>query len=454
MNQTILFSPVGGTDPVSTTNCYDGALLHISRVYRPDKIVMYMSKEMLDYQKEDDRYRYCLKRLDEMQHRQVTYEIIERPELTKVHEFDYFYQDFRSIISSLYKTMDETDTLLLNISSGTPAMKSGLLVLQTLGEFPAKLIQVATPDKHINEHIHKNYDVETLWELDEDNREDFENRCKEISCPTLSKIKKEEIIKKHIKVYDYKAAFDVAEDLPECETERYRELIRMAYYRLLLNFREVKQIEKEQGFICLPIKPQEQSERFEYALNMNIKLIKNEYADFVRSITPIVVDLYELILKKQFDVNLDDYTISIRMPKGKNRKQWDRNKLKGKIGDILNEAFRNKGGFSGKEIYSIHLKALILGLSNDEKLNKLVNEIGKAEEKIRNLAAHEIVSVNDKMIQQYTELNAQGIMNRIKQLFHYTGIPVRDEYWKSYDVMNDMILKKIDMLDDSVITEE
>ena len=67
--------------------------------------------------------------------------------------------------------------------------------------------------------------------------------------------------------------------------------------------------------------------------------------------------------KKQFDVNLDDYTISIRMPKGKNRKQWDRNKLKGKIGDILNEAFRNKGGFSGKEIYSIHLKALILGLS-------------------------------------------------------------------------------------------
>ena len=350
--------------------------------------------------------------------------------------------------------MDETDTLLLNISSGTPAMKSGLLVLQTLGEFPAKLIQVATPDKHINEHIHKNYDVETLWELDEDNREGFENRCKEISCPTLSKIKKEEIIKKHIKVYDYKAALDVAEDLPECETERYRELIRMAYYRLLLNFREVKQIEKEQGFICLPIKPQEQSERFEYALNMNIKLIKNEYADFVRSITPIVVDLYELILKKQFDVNLDDYTISIRMPKGKNRKQWDRNKLKGKIGDILNEAFRNKGGFSGKEIYSIHLKALILGLSNDEKLNKLVNEIGKAEEKIRNLAAHEIVSVNDEMIRQYTELNSQDIMNRIKQLFHYTNIPVRQEYWKSYDAMNDMILKKIDMVDDPVSTGE
>lgn len=100
------------------------------------------------------------------------------------------------------------------------------------------------------------------------------------------------------------------------------------------------------------------------------------------------------------------------------------------------------------------MKALILGLSNDEKLNKLVNEIGKAEEKIRNLAAHEIVSVNDEMIRQYTELNSQDIMNRIKQLFHYTNIPVRQEYWKSYDAMNDMILKKIDMVDDPVSTGE
>lgn len=454
MSQIILFSPVGGTDPISTTNFCDGALLHISRIYRPDKIVMYMSKEMLDYQKEDDRYRYCLKKLDEMQHRQTVYEVIERPELTKVHEFDYFYQDFRSIISSIYRTMDETDTLLLNISSGTPAMKSGLLVLQTLGEFPAKLIQVATPDKHINEHIHKNYDVITLWELDEDNRDDFENRCKEIICPTLLKIKKEEIIKKHIKVYDYKAALDVAEDLPKCETERYRELIRMAYYRLLLNFQEVKRIEREQKISCLPIKAQEQSERFEYALNMNIKLIKNEYADFVRAITPIVVDLYELILKKQFNINLNDYTISINMPKGMSRRQWDGHKVEGKIGDILNEAFHNKGGFKGKEVYSIHLKALILGLSNDEKLNDLVKKIGMVEAKIRNLAAHEIVSVDDKIIQQYTDLNAQEIMKKIRMLFRYTGIPVHEEYWKSYDEMNEMILKKIDMLEDPVLIKE
>ena len=228
----------------------------------------------------------------------------------------------------------------------------------------------------------------------------------------------------------------------------------MAYYRLLLNFREVKRIEREQKISCLPIKAQEQSERFEYALNMNIKLIKNEYADFVRAITPIVVDLYELILKKQFNINLNDYTISINMPKGMSRRQWDCHKVEGKIGDILNEAFHNKGGFKGKEVYSIHLKALILGLSNDEKLNDLVKKIGMVEAKIRNLAAHEIVSVDDKIIQQYTDLNAQEIMKKIRMLFRYTGIPVHEEYWKSYDEMNEMILKKIDMLEDPVLIKE
>ena len=155
MRRKILFTPIGGTDPISSTNVHDGSMLHICRVYKPDKVIMYMSKEMLDYQKEDDRYRYCLDKLATMQKRTMEYEIIKRYDLTEVHEFDYFYQDFREIFEQIYREMEPTDQLLLNVSSGTPAMKRGLLVLQTLGEFPATLIQVATPEKKINEHIHK-----------------------------------------------------------------------------------------------------------------------------------------------------------------------------------------------------------------------------------------------------------------------------------------------------------
>ena len=54
----ILFSPIGGTDPIS--NFRDGAMLHICRIYKPDIVYLYLSKEMCEFQKKDDRYRYCL----------------------------------------------------------------------------------------------------------------------------------------------------------------------------------------------------------------------------------------------------------------------------------------------------------------------------------------------------------------------------------------------------------
>ncbi len=59
----LLFSPVGGTDPIS--NFRDGALLHICRVYQPDIVYLYLSKEMCEAQEKDDRYRFCLRKLQE-----------------------------------------------------------------------------------------------------------------------------------------------------------------------------------------------------------------------------------------------------------------------------------------------------------------------------------------------------------------------------------------------------
>ena len=44
MNQTILFTPVGGTDPISLNNYHDGSILHICRFYKPDKVILYLPK--------------------------------------------------------------------------------------------------------------------------------------------------------------------------------------------------------------------------------------------------------------------------------------------------------------------------------------------------------------------------------------------------------------------------
>ncbi len=443
MNQRILFSPVGGTDPMSMTNCHDGSLIHICRVYKPDKVIMYMSKEVLENQQKDDRYRYCLKNLAKMQGRAVSYEIIERPELTKVHEFDFFYEEFRTIIKNIYHEMDETDELLLNVSSGTPAMKSGLLVLQTLGEFPAKIIQVETPEGKMNEHTHKGYDVELLWELNEDNKEDFENRCKEIFCPTLSKIKKEEIIKKHILVYDYRAALDVAKTMEARDVSKYIDMLEMATKRTLLDMATVDECIKKIGYQCLPVRTSSGRKSFEYALSIDIKLKRSEYADFVRSITPIVVDLFERILKKQCRIDINDYCY-YKTENGCKVRKWSDKKLSGTdVGRVLDEVY--KGGFRGGDISSIHLNEIIKALGGNHHLSKLTEAVRSVESNVRNLAAHQIVSISDSVIKKLTGFSSEKIMDMIKELFAYTDINVKKDYWDSYDQMNEEILKRMNL---------
>lgn len=65
------------------------------------------------------------------------------------------------------------------------------------------------------------------------------------------------------------------------------------------------------------------------------------------------------------------------------------------------------------------------------------------EEKIINTAAHDIVSVTEKRIEERTGFLPEKIIHMIQKLFSYTEIKIKKEYWNSYDSMNNEILKKI-----------
>lgn len=439
MNRTILFSPVGGTDPISSTNMRDGSLLHICRVYRPDRVVLYMSKEILQSHKKDNRYLYCLDQLSQKTGWKYQYEIIERPEMENVQEFDYFYQEFRGLIVELMKTMDDSDTLLLNVSSGTPAMKSGLLVLKTLGEFPCKAIQVATPEKKMNEHIHSGYDVKLLMELNEDNEEKFENRCKEVKCPTLSMIQQENNIKRLIQEYDYYAAMELAKQLPEEETKNYLELLKMASKRVLLDFTSVDQILANNNEFMLPVKDSSIKKFFEYALSLDIKLKRGEYADYIRAISPLLAGLFEKILEKQAGIALKDYCIKSK----EGSWRWNDRKMSGtKVLQVL-ENFCGKNAFRYGDVYSSQLCVLLIELGQDINCKKTVENLRSVESKLRNLAAHQMISVTDISIRKETGFTGEQIMEMIKKAFIYAGMNIKKECWDSYDQMNEVLLSKI-----------
>ena len=128
----VLFLPVGMTDPIRYFR--DGAVLNIIRNYKPDVVFLYMSKGILEYHKKDNRYVYSIEQLKKHIGIDIDIKVIDRPELEDVQLFDSFIGEYTDILSELHKEYPDYQ-VLLNVSSGTPAMKSSLQILSLTLDF-------------------------------------------------------------------------------------------------------------------------------------------------------------------------------------------------------------------------------------------------------------------------------------------------------------------------------
>lgn len=438
----ILFSPVGGTDPIS--NFRDGAMLHICRVYQPDVVYLYLSKEMCEFQEKDDRYRYCLRKLGDRLGKQFGIIEIQKPELEKVQVFDPFMKEYREILNNIQEEYPDSE-LILNVSSGTPAMKSALQFLATIGEIKMQAIQVSTPEGKINPHSEdrENYDVEEYWELNEDNdSEKFKNRCKESGhYYLLDEVRKETIIK-HIKVYDYVAALQIANELTQPLDEETMALLKAANYRMQLNIGEVTNILRLYNVDILPVKIYEQQKIFEYLLGLELKIKKEQYGDFLRAITPVVIELFKISTKLYTGIDWKKYCEQNVKTK---QWKWDLQKIENnkQLKQALDQAYINRGGFAGRDVYSDHLTAIIDEISTDAEIKRMTKEIRDIEKEVRNISAHNLISITEDWVKKYSGYYPMDIYNLLKKYVKKIGWNIKKEAWNSYDTMNEMIIGKI-----------
>lgn len=436
----ILFPPIGGSDPIR--NYHDGSMLHICRNYLPDRVVLYLSGEMYQHHVQDNRYVYCLEELGKKMSHPFEIEVIVRDELTEVQDYEYFYTEFTKCINDIVAQMDEGDELLLNVSSGTPAMKNALIILATLAEFSFQPIQVSTPLKRSNymDENTKKYEVQEQWEFDEDNepQEGDTSRCEEIKSLNLVKLLKVNLLEKHLQAYDYTAALEIARDLKNHISVKATAMIEQANERNQLNTKRVNELAKKIDYQPMPVKNQENCDLLEYVLLLQMKVRRKEYADFIRAITPVVFELFYRVLKRQCHIDIKDYC-----DEKKSGLRWNLEKIKQtEVGDILQKEYAATG-FRGGPVYSSQLKPLILHYSGSEKVNTLVTDLRHAEEKARNKAAHTIVSITNEKIVKWTDYTAEELLVKIQQLTLFV-VPGQDgSIWDSYDRMNEAIMKEI-----------
>lgn len=478
MKKYVLFSPVGGHDPIASY--HDGALLHICRCYRPEIVYLYMSKEMLIRSDYDNRYIGALEKLQEyLDYKIKKIEILKRDDLTEVQLFDVFYSDFENIIDSI-KTQYPDYEILLNISSGTPAMKNTLSIIAALSKNKITALQVSTPNKKENPKFDspEKYDLKEYWKYNEDNTENFNNRCYEFTQENfLARIKKETIVQL-IKAYDYHAAFTLAQDMREFLTDDAFALISAAKERILLNLSGVGQALNNTDYNIFPIQTAgRKREIFEYLLYLQVKQKQGNYADFIRGITPVILNILEVCLESKFNIDIKKYCVKTIKYKGKNYIEENGNiydqknkylikdsndilrfgdlmysisidKLNAdeegiKIKEILEKAFN--GSVEEKNYTSAQIRPILMEKTDDIELKDMLERLRSVESNVRNIAAHQMVSVTDDWIVKKIHMSSNDIMNLLKRLAVKSGINIKSEYWSSYDEMNKMIEEKLNL---------
>ena len=204
----ILISAVGDTDPIR--NFHDGALVHIARKYRPDKIIIVFSERTLE---KKEKINKVILSIDTEYMPEIVYhrQIILNE---NVFVFDTMYEQFDALIQEYYTKEDE---FILNLSSATPQVKSALFVINRLSELNVKAVQVSSPEKDSNAAIRHDSeeDIQALIETNIDNKSDFVDRTIEDTSEKFKQGLMKKTIRDFIQKYDYKASLELTNQLSE-----------------------------------------------------------------------------------------------------------------------------------------------------------------------------------------------------------------------------------------------
>ena len=439
MGKKYLFSPIGNTDPIKYL--YDGSMLHICRYYEPDVVYLYLSKEMAENHKKDNRYVETLNLLGDFLNHKFEVHIIENPDMVEVQQYDVFYDEFRKIISEIEEQKEKEDQLLVNMASGTPGMKSALLIMATLAEYRFLPIQVSTPQKKSNlEHEERDeYDVKANWELNEDNEESAENRCQEVKCLNLMRLLKIDMIKKHLLSYDYHAALAVGKEIKDELNPVAWKWLQSADARAVLDWERMNRVLPENNGIISAVRQENKKKiLFEYLLALDLEVKRGEYADFIRGITPLGVDLLEMVLEQYCQIDIRQYY----MKNAKNGRKWSRGRMEGtEVQEIMNARYSS---FNYKDVYSRHLQLVIEKKCKDDLLKQRTEELVQIEYNVRNIAAHNIVSATPEWVKEQAGRSVEDILWLLKYICEQVKINTRKENWDSYDYMNKRFIEELD----------
>ena len=362
----ILISAVGDTDPIR--NFHDGPLLHIVRVYRPEKIVLVHSERSLT---KHDKLVKALKSIKD-----YSPEIIQDGGVlpdAQVAIFDKMYDT----VSSIVKKYISDDEIILNISSATPQIISAMFAVNRISDFNVTAVQVVTPQHKSNEGLrHDNQeDIDTLIETNLDNQSDYENRTLEDTGSKFSQDLTKRNLKALIDNYDYQGALELL--------KKQKSFSNIKELRKKLT--EISDTIKIQGMPDKIVKAKLLSNQAKSALNSYLNIDRNHKQGNIAEVLIRVKSLVEFILEDY----LNNHFLDVITYKEDGKPFLNASKYP----EILKK-FQEDAKMRGQEYHSgyLSLPAYIGILKFFEPNHDLLKHIYKIQEinQVRNQVAHSL----------------------------------------------------------------
>ncbi|MFZ2231727.1 MAG: type III-A CRISPR-associated CARF protein Csm6 [Lactococcus raffinolactis] len=362
----ILISAVGDTDPIR--NFHDGPLLHIVRVYRPEKIVLVHSERSLT---KHDKLVKALKSIKD-----YSPEIIQDGGVlpdAQVAIFDEMYDT----VSSIVKKYISDDEIILNISSATPQIISAMFAVNRISDFNVTAVQVVTPQHKSNEGLrHDNQeDIDTLIETNLDNQSDYTIRTLEDTGMKFSLDLTKRNLKALIDNYDYQGALELL--------KKQKSFSNIKELRKKLT--EISDTIKIQGMPDKIVKSKLLSNQAKSALNSYLNIDRNHKQGNIAEVLIRVKSLVEFILEDY----LNNHFLDVITYKEDGKPFLNASKYP----EILKK-FQEDAKMRGQEYHSgyLSLPAYIGILKFFEPNHDLLKHIYKIQEinQVRNQVAHSL----------------------------------------------------------------
>lgn len=308
----ILFTCAGTSDPVRGNR--DGGILHIMRYYHPKRVYLFLSQQIADLEAQDHRFEKTFQHMQEVCAAQgIVYQpslFMHNSQLCDASKIDLVEKPLLEYFTSV-AAENPNWRILLNLSSGTPQMKTLMQFLAVDSPYHVLGVQVDGPQQNKkdqsrtdNETYNVDYELATNFDDEPDCLPEGERRNR-TSEPEMFAIKHQRHRHQLLKLLerqDYDAMLDMSQNLPR----QLRTLLQHLNARNNLQSEEAYKLSKELTDLGFPLYPAMKSDSHYRDLSEYYLLLRNlqklgRYSEFVLRLNPFLTELlYTLLTQTEF----------------------------------------------------------------------------------------------------------------------------------------------------------